>query len=114
VDAYLSNIACRTFIQLPRRSPAVPNGTGTLAVYTVSTYDLEAHQDTSETRILNIETKESLLFTDDKKNTAARWLVGDLLLWQRSVDGGATELWIGSAIGDKRYVRRYSYRMTCV
>lgn len=76
-------------------------------MYTVSTYDLESHSDTSETRILNINTKESLLFTDDKKNTAAQWLVGDLLLWQRSVDGGATELWIGSATGDKKYVRNY-------
>lgn len=76
-------------------------------MYTVSTYDLDSHSNTSETRVLNIKTRESSLFSDDQKNTSTQWLVGDLLLWQRSVDGGATELWIGSAIGDKKYVRHY-------
>jgi len=106
-------MSCRTFIQLPRRSPAVPNGSGTHAVYTVSTYDLESHSETLETRILDIKTKQSSLFTDDKKNTSAQWLVGDLLLWQRSAEGGATELWIGSALGDKKYVRDVSSASIC-
>ena len=82
----------------------MPNSKGTHAVYTVSTYDLESHSETVEIRVLDIKTKESHLFSDDKKNTSAQWLSGDLLLWQRSVDGGVTELWIGSAVGDKRYV----------
>lgn len=54
--------------------------------------------------ILNISSGNSYLFTDDKKNVAAQWLVGDLLLWQKSVNGGATEVWIGSAVGPKKYI----------
>ena len=81
----------------------MPNSKGTLALYTVTTYDLESHSETVEVKIMDISTGESTLFTDDSKNVASQWLVDDLLIWQRSAEGGATELWIGSAVGDKKY-----------
>jgi len=84
-------------ITTPRGSPPVPSPDGRLAVYTVSTYSLEAHAETKEIKILNLESGESTLFSDDEKNLSPQWLVENQLLWTRSVDGGKTALWTGTA-----------------
>jgi len=87
----------------------VPNSRGTHALYTVTTYDLESHSETVEVKVMDISTGESHLFTDDSKNVASQWLADDLVIWQRSADGRTTELWVGSAVGDKKYILTTQY-----
>jgi len=58
---------------------------------------------------MDISTGESHLFTDDSKNVASQWLADDLVIWQRSADGRTTELWVGSAVGDKKYILTTQY-----
>lgn len=99
-----SNQCCRLLIEAPRRTPAIPNDDGTHAIYTVSTYDLKTHSETREVKILDLETGSSTLFSDDARNGGAKWLIGDSILWQREGEGGKTDLWIGHAVGDKKYV----------
>ena len=87
----------------------MPNSRGTHALYTVTTYDLESHSETVEVKVMDISTGESHLFTDDSKNVASQWLADDLVIWQRSADGRTTELWVGSAVGDKKYILTTQY-----
>jgi hypothetical protein len=44
------------------------------------------------------------LFSDDPKISSPQWLVENQLLWTKNVDGGKTELWIGTAgVAEKKY-----------
>jgi len=92
-------------ITAPRGSPPAPSPDGLLAVYTVSTYSLDAHAETKEIKILNLESGESTLFSDDEKNVSPQWLVGNQLLRVRSMDGGKTALWTGTAGGSEKKCR---------
>lgn len=71
-------------------------------MYTVSTYDLDSHSETVEIQVLELESGKTTLFTDDKENNSPQWLPGNQLLWQRNVEGGNTELWVGNAVGPKK------------
>lgn len=72
-----------------------------MAIYTVSTYDLDTHADFSEVKLLNLETGESTRYTNDPKESSFRWLSGSSLLWQRE-GKNKTELWIGDAYHNTR------------
>ncbi|SPN99871.1 related to secreted dipeptidyl-peptidase V precursor [Cephalotrichum gorgonifer] len=58
----------------PRRSPAVPNHNGTLALYTVSTYDFVEGKQTKELKVMNIETSASDVLSNDENVSEALWL----------------------------------------
>ncbi|EHA28313.1 hypothetical protein ASPNIDRAFT_212641 [Aspergillus niger ATCC 1015] len=92
-------------ITAPRPSAAVPNDEGKVALYTVSTYDLDTHADFSEAKLLNLETGESTRYTNDPKESSFCWLSGTSLLWQREGKNN-TELWIGDAY-HKTSIRPY-------
>jgi hypothetical protein len=92
----------RALSELPRPSPAIPNDSGTHAVYTVSKYTIETNSTSREVRILDIETGTSKLFSDDEKVEEPSWLIGDLLMWKKKADGGTTELWIGNGVSDEK------------
>lgn len=97
-----SNKKDRDFISSPRRSPAIPNDNGTLALYTLSTYSFESHSEGKEIRILDLLTGTSTLFSDDSKNQDIVWLQNEQVLWLREGERGVTELWCGAAIGEKK------------
>ncbi|MCJ1309609.1 hypothetical protein MMC25_003269 [Agyrium rufum] len=84
------------FISSPRRSAATPNASGHYALYTVSTYSFESHSETKETRILDLESGQSFLFSDDAKNQSPQWLTTDQIFWTREGPSGTTEVWIGA------------------
>ncbi|KAL8969995.1 MAG: hypothetical protein Q9197_004055 [Variospora fuerteventurae] len=90
-------------LSAPRRSAAVPDHSGRLAVYTVSTYSFESHAKTSEIRVLDITSGQSILITNDKTASEPNWL-GDTnkLLWLKEGEKGHTELVQGRVdkIGD--------------
>ncbi len=98
---HLSDNKYRNFISAPRRSAAVPNKNGTQALYTLSTYNLESHSEGKEIRILDLGTGASSLFSDDARNREVVWLGTEKVLWLREGERGRTEVWCGSAVGEK-------------
>ncbi|KAL8972195.1 MAG: hypothetical protein Q9183_000678 [Haloplaca sp. 2 TL-2023] len=86
----------KVLLGAPRRSPAVPDPTGRLAVYTLSTYSFESHRKTSEIRVIDITTSQSLLITNEEKTSEPVWLEdASELLWLKEGDKGVTELVVG-------------------
>ncbi|KAJ6172279.1 hypothetical protein N7470_001346 [Penicillium chermesinum] len=82
----------------PRRSSAVPNAAGTLAVYTQTSYSFESHSKTSEVRVLDIASGRSALITNDAGASNPQWLgSGDELVWLKSKANGNTSFIIGNA-----------------
>ena len=93
----------RLLITAPRRSSAIPNENGRYALFTVSTYSLESHSETLEIKVLNLESGQTTLFSNDESHKSPQWLVGDQILWLKATDEGETQLWVGTAGGeDKR------------
>ena len=90
----------------PRRSPAVPNYDGTLALYTVSTH-VFGGKTTSELRVMTIESGYSNLLTDQAKIHDANWIPGcNDVIYLKSGKKGLTQLVVidGSAISKEPYV----------
>ncbi|KAE8151053.1 Alpha/Beta hydrolase protein [Aspergillus avenaceus] len=89
----------------PRRSAAVPNAAGTLAVYTQTTYSFESHTKTSEIRVVDIHTGQSALVTNDPNASSPQWLDNDdRLIWLKTKTNGNTSFIIGHAReADKTY-----------
>ncbi|KAH8433693.1 oligopeptidase family protein [Aspergillus melleus] len=82
----------------PRRSGAVPNSSGTLAVYTQTSYSFESHTKTSEIRVLDITTGRSALVTNDPGASSPQWLDNsDQIVWLKSKANGNTSFIIGDA-----------------
>jgi len=80
-------------LSAPRRSAAAPNAQGTLALFTLTTYSFESHSKTSEIRLLDIETGQSKLLSDDLAASEPTWLgEKNLVLWLKSEEKGATSL----------------------
>ena len=88
----------RILLSAPRRSAAVPNADGTLALYTVATYSFESHKKTNEIRVLNLATGQSTLITNEEKTSEPNWL-GDKteLFWLKEAEKGHTKLIAGDA-----------------
>ena len=85
-------------LSAPRRSPAVPNASGTLAVYTQTTYSFSTHSKTSEIRIVDLESGNSSAVTNDAGASNPQWLDdGDSLVWLKEKDNGNTSFIIGDA-----------------
>ncbi|KAK4136726.1 hypothetical protein BT67DRAFT_448039 [Trichocladium antarcticum] len=85
-------------LSAPRRSPAVPNSAGTLALYTVSTYSFENHKKTSQIRAFDIASGNSVLLVEDLRASEPVWLGDDEFLHLESGDNGATKLVVRSAV----------------
>lgn len=85
-------------LSAPRRSPAVPNATGTLALFTVSTYSFHTHTKTSEVRSLDIRTGHSNVITAESGASEPTWIGdGDAFVWLQSGEKGTTKLMLGDA-----------------
>lgn len=81
-----------------RRSATIPNKQGTKAIYAVNTQTPGSHANITQTRIIDLLTGTSTLFSNDPRDKEATWLgKGDLVLWLKDVDFGATEFWIADA-----------------
>ncbi|QKX54133.1 uncharacterized protein TRUGW13939_01217 [Talaromyces rugulosus] len=85
-------------LSAPRRSPAVPNSSGTLAVYTQTTYSFSTHSKTNEIRVVDLESGNSSVVTSDAGASNPQWLDdGDFLIWLKEKDNGNTGFIIGDA-----------------
>lgn len=88
----------RVLLSAPRRSPAIPNPDGTLALYTVSTYSFESHQKTSEIKVLQLDNGQSTLITNDPDASEPNWLGdGNRIVWLKESKKGHTQLVQGNA-----------------
>lgn len=82
----------------PRRSSAIPNASGTLAIYTQTSYSFESHSKTNEIRVLDISTGRSTLITNDPGASDPTWLDNsDRLIWLKAKSNGNTSFIIGDA-----------------
>ncbi|EGX92032.1 oligopeptidase family protein [Cordyceps militaris CM01] len=61
-------------ISAPRRSPGVPNATGDLVLYTVSTYSFETHSKSAQIRVLSLKDGASHLISEDTGASNPIWL----------------------------------------
>ena len=86
----------QVLLSAPRRSSALPNTEGDLAVYTVSTYSFASHQKTREIRVVDIASGQSRLITNDKEASSPRWLSGRELIWLKTTEN-STKLITGHA-----------------
>jgi hypothetical protein len=91
----------RLLIESPRRSPAVPNDAGTHALFTVSSYSIEAETETIELKVMDLKTKEVRLFSDDKSIREPQWFLDSTIIWLKYVDN-LTEVWVGDALATDR------------
>lgn len=82
----------------PRRSAAVPNSDGSLALFSVSTYSFESHSKKSEIRVLEVATGHSKVLCSDSGASEPVWL-GDknLVLWLKGGEKGTTHLVLADA-----------------
>jgi len=85
-------------LSAPRRSAAVPNADGTLALFTVSTYSFQSHTKSAEIRILDIQNGQTKLLSSDSNASEPTWL-GDknLVLWLKGGEKGTTSLILADA-----------------
>jgi hypothetical protein len=85
-------------LSAPRRSSATPNAEGTLALFTVSTYDFRTHSKTAEIRVLDLKTGESKVLSSELNATEPTWLgEKNLVLWLQAAEKGTTSLVLADA-----------------
>jgi hypothetical protein len=85
-------------LSAPRRSAAIPNADGTLALFTLSAYSFSTHSKSAEIRVLDIKTGQSKLLSDDLNASEPTW-VGEknLVLWLKGGEKGTTSLVLADA-----------------
>jgi Tol biopolymer transport system component len=79
-------------LSAPRRTPGVPNSSGKLALYSVSTYSFEDHKRTSQIRVLLVGSGESYTLVEDPSASEPVWLNDEDYLHLKSNDDGSTTL----------------------
>jgi hypothetical protein len=84
-------------LSAPRRSAGVPNATATKVLYSVSIHSFEEQKTTSEIRILDVVTQQSIAVTTSKEASDPKWLDDETVLLLNSIKGGKTEVLIGKA-----------------
>jgi dipeptidyl aminopeptidase/acylaminoacyl peptidase len=94
-----SKFTPEVLLSAPRRSAGVPNADGSKVLYSVSTYSFTTHSKKAEIRILDVETQQTSLVTDDSSAGDAKWLGDDELVILFSGDDGVTTVKVGKAGG---------------
>lgn len=99
-----SKFTPKVLLEAPRRSQGSPNSDASKILYSVSTYSFSEHEKKSEIRLLDVETQQTSLVTDDKTFSEPTWLDDETVLLLKSNEDGTTELVIGSPENfEKRY-----------
>lgn len=88
-------------ISAPRRSAAVPDPSGSRALFTVSTYSFENHKKTSQIRLLEIKSGQSSLLVEDGGASEPVWLNEDEFIYLKSGENGTTYIRLGHELGEK-------------
>ncbi|KAK3942180.1 Alpha/Beta hydrolase protein [Diplogelasinospora grovesii] len=83
-------------LSAPRRSAAVPNSTGTKALFSVTTYSFETHKKSAQIRLLDIKSGQSTPLLDGLSFSEPTWIGEDEFLYIKSEDTGESTLIVGS------------------
>ncbi|KAK4147911.1 Alpha/Beta hydrolase protein [Dichotomopilus funicola] len=93
-------------LSAPRRSPGLPNPSGKLALYTVSSYSFEDHKKTSQIRVLDVSSGESSPLIEEPGASEPVWIGEDEVLYLKAGEHGNTSLVVrqlGSAEASSSY-----------
>jgi dipeptidyl aminopeptidase/acylaminoacyl peptidase len=91
-------------LEAPRRSAGLPNSDASQILYSVSTYSFAQHAKQSEIRILDAESQQTSLITDDKSVSEPVWIDDKTIVLLRSEDNGTTSVVVGDP---KNFAKRY-------
>nr|AAB67282.1 secreted dipeptidyl peptidase [Aspergillus fumigatus] len=87
-------------ITAPRRSEAIPDPSGKVAVFSTSQYSFETHKRTSWWSLLDLKTGQTKVLTNDSSVSEIVWLSDDSILYVNSTNAdipGGVELWVTQA-----------------
>ncbi|TVY46697.1 putative dipeptidyl-peptidase [Lachnellula occidentalis] len=91
----------QAMLSAPRRSSALPNSDGTLALYTSTTWDFSTHKRSYAFSVMDLSSKSngsSTLLSNPSAISNAQWLGnGTTILWLVSEDDGTTSFAVGDA-----------------
>lgn len=88
-------------LSAPRRSAAIPNAEGTLALFSVSTYSFATKTRETEIRVLDIKNGQSQSLTTENASEPT-WLgETNLVLWLKGGEKGTTSLLMADAENPK-------------
>ncbi|KAI0889938.1 dipeptidyl peptidase [Annulohypoxylon maeteangense] len=96
-------------LSAPRRSAALPNSTGTLALFTVSQYSFESHSRNYAIKVLDIKTQQSTPLFDDSAYSEPTWISENEFLVLKGGESTTTLL-----IADATKPRSDPYEITTV
>jgi hypothetical protein len=82
-------------LEAPRRSEGLPNSDASKVLYSVSSYSFAEHAKKSEIRILDVESQQTSLITDDKSAGEANWIDDETIVFLKSEDDGTTNIVVG-------------------
>jgi hypothetical protein len=82
-------------LEAPRRSEGLPNSDGSQILYTISSYSFAQHEKKSEIRILDVESQQSSLITDEKSASEPVWIDDETIVLLYSEDDGTTSVVVG-------------------
>ncbi|CAG8959070.1 hypothetical protein HYFRA_00012851 [Hymenoscyphus fraxineus] len=82
-----------------RRSGAIPNAEGTLAIYTANQYNFTTHTRSYEVSVYDLMTGVTTLFSNSSAASNPVWLgEGSKIVWFQSEDDGSTSVLLGDAL----------------
>ncbi|KAL4901200.1 putative dipeptidyl-peptidase 5 [Aspergillus multicolor] len=84
-------------ISAPRRSEAVPNPSGSVAVFSSSQYSFDTHESSSWWSLLDLRSGNITVLTDDSNVSEIVWLSDSTLLYINGTNAqipGGSELWV--------------------
>ncbi|KJZ72655.1 hypothetical protein HIM_08014 [Hirsutella minnesotensis 3608] len=87
-------------LSAPRRSAGVPNSTGELVLYTVSSYSFETHSKSHSIRVLNIKDGSSYIISEDLSASEPVWIGEQEVLYLKVGNKGSTILVTQDVYGD--------------
>jgi hypothetical protein len=82
-------------LEAPRRSGGLPNSDASQILYSVSTYSFAQHAKKSEIRMLDVESQQTSLITDDKSASEPVWIDDETIVLLKSEDDGTTSVIVG-------------------
>jgi dipeptidyl aminopeptidase/acylaminoacyl peptidase len=84
-------------ISAPRRSEAIPNPSGNVAVFSSSQYSFDTHESSSAWNLLDLRSGKITPLTNDSNVSEIVWLNDSTLLYINGTNAqipGGSELWI--------------------
>ncbi|KAF4944665.1 hypothetical protein FSARC_14610 [Fusarium sarcochroum] len=80
-------------LSAPRRSTGVPNSTGELILYSISSYSFDKHSKSSQIRVLNIKDDTSHLVTEDTSVSDPLWIGEKEIAFIKTSENGCSSLY---------------------